>query len=57
MFQLANVCSCIRGLHPDLRLRVKEETLLGYQKHPTPFLAFLQNRWELAVLSAEDVDL
>ncbi|CAL1127775.1 unnamed protein product, partial [Cladocopium goreaui] len=38
-------------------LRVKEETLLGYQKHLTPFLAFLQNRWELAVLSAEDVDL
>jgi len=36
---------------------VKEETLLGYQKHLTPFLAFLQNRWELAVLSAEDVDL
>lgn len=57
MFRLADVCSCIRGLHPDLRLRVRDDTFKGYQKHLSPFLTFLQNRWELAVLSSEDIDL
>ena len=57
MFSLASVCSCIRGLHPDLRQCVKPETLKVYQKHLTPFLNFLQNRWELAVLEANDIDL
>lgn len=57
MWRLADACSCIRRLHPDLQHRVKPETLRSYEKHLEPFLAFLNSRWELSELSAQDIDL
>lgn len=57
MLKLADVCSCIRSLHPDLQQRVKPDTLKTYKQHLDPFLAYLKQKWELQQLSPEDVDL
>lgn len=57
MLKVADVCSCMRRLHPDLQNRVKESTLLGYKKHLDPFLAYLDQKCELQSLAAEDIDL
>ena len=57
MLKLVDVCSCIRRLHPDLQQRVRPDTLLKYKQQLDPFIAFLQQRWELHELSPEDVDL
>ena len=47
----------MRRLHPDLQQRVRPDTLLKYKQQLDPFIAFLQQRWELHELSPEDVDL
>ena len=57
MLKLVDVCSCIRQLHPDLQQRVRPDTLLKYKQQLDPFIAFLQQKWELHELSPEDVDL
>lgn len=57
MLKLVDVCSCMRRLHPDLQQRVRPDTLLKYKQQLDPFIAFLQQRWELRELSPEDVDL
>ena len=57
MLKLSDVCSCIRLLHPDLKQRVKPDTLKTYKQHLDPFLAYLNQKWELQQLSSEDVDL
>lgn len=57
LMKLADVCSCMRLLHPDLEHRVKNETLKVYKKHLDPFLNYLGNRWELLHIEPEDIDM
>lgn len=55
--RVADVCSCIRRLHPDLGARVKKETLQNYKKALDPFLEYLNEKWELNVIEPADIDL
>lgn len=51
------MCSCVRRLHPDLRQRVREDTLLKYQKSFEAFTDYLQKQYDLVLTSPEDLDL
>lgn len=52
----ADVCSCMRLLHPDLTQRVSADTLLKYQKRFSAFTDFLQTQLGLEVLASNDLD-
>ena len=56
MLRLADVCSCVRRLHPDLRQRVSEDTLLKYQRAFNAFTGFLHNQIDLNYITPEDLD-
>lgn len=56
MVSLAEVCSCVRRLHPDLRQRISQDTLMKYQKAFNEFIAFLQNQVDLSLTTPEDLD-
>lgn len=56
MISLADVCSCVKRLHPDLRHRVNAETLMKYQKAVESFTTYLHRQPDLTVHSAEDLD-
>ncbi len=56
MISLADVCSCVKRLHPDLRRRVNAETLIKYQKAVECFTTYLHRQPDLTVHSAEDLD-
>ena len=57
MVRLADICSCIKRLHPDLQQRVSPDTLRAYKEALDPFLMYLQNRFDVALEEPEDVDL
>lgn len=57
MVRLADICSCIKRLHPDLQQRVSPDTLRTYKEALDPFLMYLQNRFDVALEEPEDVDL
>lgn len=54
---MAQVCGCIKRLHPDLKHRVKEDTLLKYQKSFEVFTEYLQKQYDLVLTTPEDLDL
>ena len=54
---MAQVCGCIKRLHPDLKHRVKEDTLMKYQKSFEVFTEYLQKQYDLVLTSPEDLDL
>ncbi len=56
MISLADVCSCVKRLHPDLRHRVNQETLIKYQKAVECFTTYLHRQPDLTIHSAEDLD-
>ncbi len=56
MVTLAEVCSCVRRMHADLRQRVNEDTLVNYQRAFTAFTDYLQRRYDVLLASAEDLD-
>ena len=56
MISLADVCSCVKRLHPDLRHRVNHETLIKYQKAVECFTTYLYRQPDLTIHSAEDLD-
>ena len=56
MVKLADICSCIKRLHPDLQQRVSQDTLRCYKEALDPFLMYLQNRFDIALEEPEDVD-
>ena len=56
MISLADVCSCVKRLHPDLRHRVNHETLIKYQKAVECFTTYLHRQLDLSIHSAEDLD-
>eukprot|EP00434_Breviolum_minutum_P026310 symbB.v1.2.023253.t2/scaffold2112.1/size106475/3 len=51
------VCGCVRRLHPDLKQRVKEDTLIKYQKSFEMFTEYLQKQYDLVLTCPEDLDL
>ena len=51
------MCSCVRRLHPDLRQRVREDTLIKYQKSFEAFTVYLRKQYNLVLTSPEDLDL
>lgn len=53
----SQVCSCVRRLHPDLRQRVRDDTLIKYQKSFEAFTEYLQKQYDLVLTSPEDLDL
>ena len=53
----AQVCNCVRRLHPDLRRRVREDTLIKYKKSFEAFAEYLQKQFDLVLTSPEDLDL
>ena len=55
--RVADVCSCMRRLHPDLESRAKKETLLTYKKALDPFLNYLNARWELTNIEPNDLGM
>lgn len=57
MVTMAQVCGCIKRLHPDLKHRVKEDTLLKYQKSFEVFTEYLQKQYDLVLTTPEDLDL
>ena len=57
MISLADVCNCVRRLHPDLRHRVTNDTLIKYQKAVDCFTLYLHRQPDLSLHSAEDLDL
>ena len=57
MVTLSQVCGCVKRLHPDLKQRVKEDTLLKYQKAFGAFTDYLQRQYDLVLTSPEDLDL
>ena len=57
MVKLADICSCIKRLHPDLQQRVSPDTLRTYKEALDPFLMYLQNRYDITLEEPEDVDL
>ena len=57
MVTLSEVCGCVKRLHPDLRLRVKDDTFLKYQKIFSSFTDYLQRQYDLVLTSPEDLDL
>ena len=57
MVKLADICACVRRLHPDLQARVTPETLKTYRDAMGPFIVHLQNQYDLAVQDPEDVDM
>eukprot|EP00438_Fugacium_kawagutii_P028165 Skav233604 [mRNA] locus=scaffold109:47718:52210:+ [translate_table: standard] len=56
MVTLAEVCNCVRRLHPDLKQRVSEDTLLKYQKVFEGFTVFLQQQYDLCMTTVEELD-
>ena len=54
---IAQVCGCVRRLHPDLKQRVKEDTLVKYQKSFEMFTEYLQKQYDLVLTCPEDLDL
>ena len=57
MVSLADVCSCVRRLHPDLRSRVSPDTLIKYKAVVDEFVTYLQQRFDLVMEQPEDLDL
>ena len=57
MISMAVVCNCVRRLHPDLRHRVNNDTLIKYQKAVECFTMYLHRQPDLSLHSAEDLDL
>lgn len=57
MVTLAQVCGCVKRLHPDLRQRVKDDTLIRYQKSFDVFTEYLQKQYDLVLTCPEDLDL
>ena len=57
MVKLADICACVRRLHPDLQARVTPETLKAYRDAMRPFIVHLQNQYDLAVQDPEDLDM
>ena len=57
MVKLADICACVRRLHPDLQARVTPETLKKYRDAMEPCIGYLQNQYDLAVQDPEDVDM
>ena len=53
----AEVCSCMRRLHPDLRPRVSKDTLDKYSKAFENFLQYLHRQHDVTMAAAEDLDL
>ncbi len=54
---IAQVCSCVRRLHPDLKQRVRDDTLIKYQKSFDVFTEYLQKQYDLVLTCPEDLDL
>ena len=54
--RLADICGCVRGLHSDLRHRVKEDTFLKYKNAVDAFTAYLSQQYDLILQSPEDLD-
>ena len=57
MLSLADVCSCVRRLHPDLRSRVSPETLNKYKIAMDEFVVYTQQRFDIVMQSPDDLDL
>ena len=57
MVKLADICACVRRLHPDLQARVAPETLTKFRDAMEPFKVYLQNQYDLALKDPEDVDM
>ena len=57
MISMAEVCNCVRRLHPDLRHRVNNDTLIKYQKAIECFTEYLHRQPDLSLHAAEDLDL
>lgn len=57
MVSLADLCSCVRRLHPDLKSRVSPDTLIRYKSCMDEFVAYLQQRFDLVMEQPEDLDL
>ena len=57
MISVADVCNCVKRLHPDLRHRVTNDTLIKYQKAVECFTFYLHRQPDLSLHSAEDLDL
>ena len=57
MISMADVCNCVRRLHPDLRHRVNNDTLIKYQKAVECFTMYLHRQPDLSLHAAEDLDL
>ena len=54
--RLSDICGCVRGLHPDLRHRVKEDTFLKYKNAVDVFTAYLSQQYDLILQTPEDLD-
>lgn len=54
--RLADICGCVRGLHSDLRHRVKEDTFLKYKNAVDAFTAYLSQQYDLILQTPEDLD-
>lgn len=56
MVRLADVCACVRRLHPDLQARVSQDTLKKYKDAIDPFLMYLQTHLDPLLEEVEDLD-